>query len=217
MSDLQVWSVLRYLLGLLGCFLLWTLAIYWLHRWSHIHHRLNPLWWIHRAHHAEPYLRQDSRPSWPHWGQYLFWLGGVRLSLDVILVMTLPLLLITWIWPQFGIPLLVFHYFYEVFLSESVLDHNPRVTGRWTHWFAWGDFHLHHHVHLQRNFGLLVCCWDWLFGTSEHPKPGASLERINARLKRLAAAQALVRNSTGSGRGRPIDAGGQHESPAQPL
>jgi sterol desaturase/sphingolipid hydroxylase (fatty acid hydroxylase superfamily) len=189
---------LSYLLGLFGCFALWTFVIYWLHRFSHIHHRRNPLWWIHRPHHAEPYLRQDSHPSWPQFGQYLFWLGGWRLSLDVVLVMTLPLLVIAWIWPEYGIPLLVFHYLYEVFLSESVLDHNPRLQGKLTHWFAWGDFHLHHHVNLKRNFGLMVCFWDWLFGTIEHPTPGASLERIGARLRRMAAAQDVVRESTRS-------------------
>lgn len=185
-------DVLVYLVGLLGCFALWTFVIYWLHRFSHIHHRLNPLWWIHRAHHAEPYLREDSHPSWPNFGQYLFWLGGVRLSLDVILVMTLPLLVIAWLWPQYGIPLLVFHYFYEVFLSESVLDHNPRITGRITRWFAWGDFHLHHHVNLKRNYGLLVCFWDDLFGTAQIPEPGSSLARIRARSERLQRSRAVA-------------------------
>lgn len=217
MTELPLWSLLRYLLGLTGCFLLWTFVIYWLHRWSHIHHRYNPLWWIHRAHHAEPYLRQDSRPAWPTLGQFLFWLGGMRLSLDVILVMTLPLLIIAWFWPEYGIPLLVFHYLYEVFLSESVLDHNPRVTGPVTRWFAWGDFHLHHHVNLKRNYGLMLCCWDWLFGTSEHPQPGASLERINARLRRLAAAQELARRSSRVESASQSSDGGQHEPRAEPL
>lgn len=178
-------QVLVYLGGLVGCFGLWTLAIYWLHRWSHIHHRFNPLWWIHRAHHAEPYLREDSRPQWPKLGQFLFWLGGVRLSLDVILVMTLPLLAIVWVWPQYALPLLVFHYLYEVFLSESVLDHNPRITNRATRWFAWGDFHLHHHVNLKKNYGLMLGLWDFVFGTAQVPDKGASLARIQARLKRL--------------------------------
>jgi len=178
-------QVLVYLAGLLASFGLWTFAIYWLHRFSHIHHRYNPLWWIHRAHHAEPYLRADSRPQWPKLGQYFFWLGGWRLSLDVVLVMTLPLLIIAWMQPQYGVPLLVFHYFYEVFLSESVLDHNPRITNRYTRWFAWGDFHLHHHVNLKRNFGLMCGFWDFLFATAEVPKAGASLARIQARLERL--------------------------------
>ncbi len=178
-------QVLVYLVGLLACFGLWTFVIYWLHRWSHVHHRLNPLWWIHRAHHAEPYLREDSHPKWPTLGQFLFWLGGFRLSLDVVLVMTLPLLVIAWLWPKYAVPLLLFHYFYEVFLSESVLDHNPRITNRLTRWFAWGDFHLHHHVNLKKNYGLMLGLWDFLFGTAEAPAAGASLARIQARLQRL--------------------------------
>ena len=184
-------NILLYMLGLAGCFLLWTFVIYCLHRLSHIHHPANPLWRIHVAHHKIPYLHSEQRQRWPSLGQYFFWLGDWKTSLDVFLVMTVPLIIISIIWPQYGIPLLVFHYLYEVFLSESVLDHNPHVKGRITRWFAWGDFHLHHHIDMKSNYGLMITLWDRLFGTAHHTQPGAIENYIqrkqNRRQKRRSA------------------------------
>lgn len=172
--------------GLLLTFLVWTLVMYWLHRWSHAHHRRNPLWWIHAAHHRIPYLSRPPDSKLPRWPQFLLWLGNWRASLDVLLVMTLPLVIIAFIAPQYGIPLLVFHYFYEIFFSEYLLDHNPRIHGRITHTFAWGDYHLHHHAHPRRNFGLMITLWDRVFGTAEDPPVGAAMRKVEQMLARQA-------------------------------
>ena len=88
--------------------------------------------------------------------------------------------------PKAGRPLLAFHYIYEVFLSENQLDHNPKITGRVTRWFAWGDFHLQHHVHPKQNIGLMITLWDRLFGTANDPQPGMAWRRIEAHRDRLA-------------------------------
>lgn len=187
-------AVIHWLAGLFVTFLVWTMAMYWLHRLSHAWHKRNPLWWVHTAHHRIPYLSRPPATRWPHWSQFLWWLGNWRASLDVVLVMTLPLVLIALVVPQWGVPLLVFHYLYEIFLSEHVLDHNPRVTGTLTRFFAWGDFHLHHHAHPRQNFGLLVTWWDRLFGTAFDPAPGAAMRKVEqmlARQRHLAAQRPL--------------------------
>ncbi|MCE9596651.1 MAG: sterol desaturase family protein [Spirochaetia bacterium] len=179
---------LQFVVSVLALFLLWTCIIYWLHRISHIKHAKNPLWIIHRAHHRLPYFSEAPRP-WPRLGQYFFWLGNWKESLDVIFVMTIPLGLLTIVFPAQGACLLVFHYFYEVFLSESRLDHNPYLTGRWTKFFAWGSFHLVHHVQLQKNFCLMITLWDHVFGSAIEPDPdfpekflrGKALEGLKER------------------------------------
>lgn len=168
--------------GLIACLLLWTLAIYLLHRLSHWRHRWNPLFALHRAHHRKPYLRSLPKPARPRWPQYLLWFGDWPSSVDVWINMSLPLVAIALAFPAFGLPLLALHWAYEVFLSEEVLDHNPRVQGAWTRVFAWGDYHLHHHAVPKRNFGLLITLWDHVFGTARNPPPGSALHRIEARL-----------------------------------
>lgn len=179
-------EVTGYLARLGAAFLLWTLAIYWLHRLSHMRARWNPLWRIHRAHHRHPYLRRYEPAGWPRAGQWFLWLGDWESSLDVIVQMTIPLLVIAWIWPDVGVPLLVFHYLYELFLSESQLDHNPKITGRATRYFAWGDFHLHHHINPKHNYGLMITLWDRVFGSAHDPAPGSAWRRIQSHQPRPA-------------------------------
>jgi sterol desaturase/sphingolipid hydroxylase (fatty acid hydroxylase superfamily) len=168
--------------------LVWTFTSYWLHRISHISHSKNPLWHIHRAHHKIPYLGEPTGSIFPRIGQFFMWLGTWRTSLDVIIVLTIPAVIIAIVAPRYGIPILIFHYFYEVFCSEYALDHNPRIKGFVTKIFAWGDFHLYHHMSPKNNFGLIITFWDRVFGTSVDPKPGTSEKRqqqlLNTRAKR---------------------------------
>jgi sterol desaturase/sphingolipid hydroxylase (fatty acid hydroxylase superfamily) len=177
-------EMLSYAGGLFATFMVWTLLMYWMHRGSHLNHRRNPLWWVHTAHHRIPYLSRPPVSKLPTWPQFLWWLGSWRASMDVVLVMTLPLLLIALVVPQYGVPLLVFHYLYEVFFSEYLLDHNPRIRGAITRYFAWGDYHLHHHAHPRRNFGLLITFWDRVFGTADDPPVGAALRKVEQMLAR---------------------------------
>lgn len=172
-------------LRLFGVFLAWTLLMYLMHRLAHVVHPANPLWRIHLAHHRVPYLSMGDRNHWPQPGQFLFWLGSWQLSLDVLISMTLPLLLLCWFLPAEGLTLLVLHYLYEVFLSETRLDHNPRIKGAVTRFFAWGHYHLYHHVNLKRNYGLIVTWWDWLFGTARMPDEHRIPHVIKRRQQRL--------------------------------
>ncbi len=172
--------------GIVGVVLVWTFSIYWLHRLAHIHHPKNPLWHLHRAHHAIHYLGTPRKSFWPSLGQFLFWLGSWRASLDVIVTITIPAIILAVFLPRYGIPLLIFHYFYEVFCSEYALDHNPNIKGRLTRIFAWGDFHLLHHMTPRNNFSLIITFWDRVFGTAVDPSPGTAERRQKSLLAQKA-------------------------------
>jgi sterol desaturase/sphingolipid hydroxylase (fatty acid hydroxylase superfamily) len=175
MYAMPAW--IEFPIGIGAAFLAWTFLVYWMHRLSHIHHRHNPLWQLHRAHHMIPYLSQPTGSAAPKIGQFFLWLGTWRTSLDVFLVMTMPAVFIAFFLPRFGIPVLVFHYCYEIFCSEYSLDHNPKVQGWLTRIFAWGDFHLFHHMMPKRNFSLIITLWDRVFFTATDPKPGTAQMR----------------------------------------
>jgi sterol desaturase/sphingolipid hydroxylase (fatty acid hydroxylase superfamily) len=189
-------SVLFYAVGLLAWFLVWTLIMYALHRLGHVHSKRNPFWIVHTAHHRIAYLTRRPVNNWPKLAQFWLWLGDWRTSLDVFITMTLPLILIAWVVPEYGIPLLVFHYFYEIFLSEHRLDHNPYVSGAITKVFAWGDFHLYHHAHPRKNFGLLITLWDRVFGSAIDPEPGSARRRLEHLMEREAALKATALKAT---------------------
>jgi sterol desaturase/sphingolipid hydroxylase (fatty acid hydroxylase superfamily) len=99
----------------------------------------------------------------------LFYFGGVLETVDVLVTITIPAIIVYFIYPPVGIYILIFHYLYEVFFSEGVLDHNPAIKGRITAIFAWGDYHLSHHKNWNCNYGLLLTCWDHLFNTVKSP------------------------------------------------
>ena len=75
---------------------------------------------------------------------------------------------------------MVFHYVYEVFLSRTVLDHNPKITGKITRFISIGSFHLKHHTNVRCNFSFYITLWDYLFKTDEK---AVKVRRQNRRLK----------------------------------
>src|ERR1700744_2338404 len=131
-------------------FLLWTFIVYVLHRLSHIKHKFNFLYFIHRYHHRVDYSIQNRRKF--DWRYLLFYFGDFYESLDVICTMTLPAFILYLIFSKYGVYLLAFHYLYEVFLSEGQLDHNPRITGAITKYFSWGEYHLKHPKNVRYNY-----------------------------------------------------------------
>ncbi len=142
-------------------FLLWTFWMYWIHRFVHSG-KIRFLKKNHAAHHAINYFKENQKfdPL-----TLCFWFGNWRASLDVLVSMTLPLLIIVLLIGGNSWYLLLFHYFYEALLSEYILDHNKHIKGRLTKVFAWGEFHLKHHQNVKCNYGLLVCVWDYIFKT----------------------------------------------------
>ncbi|AUI88246.1 hypothetical protein BS333_18010 [Vibrio azureus] len=151
------------LFKVIGYFLLWTLYSYLYHVLAHVRSKYNLLQYIHLKHHGYKY----DGSIWPPWNEYFFWFGDLRSSMDVYLAFTLPLVILTIFDPIPGAILLVFHYFYELFLSRNVLDHNPKITGKITRFMSIGSFHLKHHSNVRCNFSFFITFWDYLFRTDE--------------------------------------------------
>lgn len=145
-------------------FLLWTLYSYLIHLIAHKRFKYNFLMYFHIKHHAYNY--DDS--FWPPWHDYFFWFGDFRSSMDVYLTFTLPLIILTIVDPLPGAILLGFHYIYEVFLSRTVLDHNPKISGKITKFIPIGQFHLKHHRYVRCNYSFYITLWDYLFKTDEN-------------------------------------------------
>ncbi|AEI43700.1 sterol desaturase family protein [Paenibacillus mucilaginosus] len=162
-----------FVLKLTGYFLLWTLYSFTMHRLAHIPHKKNFLHKIHMAHHRYNY--GDSK--WPPLADFFFWFGGWKESLDVWLTFTLPIVVLAFFDPKYALILFIFHYFYEIFLSRNVLDHNPNITGRITNIIPVGTFHLKHHKHYRCNYSFFITLWDYLFRTNDAHVLGAKRNR----------------------------------------
>jgi sterol desaturase/sphingolipid hydroxylase (fatty acid hydroxylase superfamily) len=161
---------------LFGYFLLWTLWSYAIHALAHskLRRRFNLVKLVHVKHHAYDY----GASKWPPWHDYLFWFGDWRSSMDIYIMFTIPLIVLTIFDPAYGGILLGFHYFYELFLARNVLDHNPDITGPITKVLAIGNYHLGHHREVHCNFSFFFTFWDHVFGTTQ-----ARLQRRRARRK----------------------------------
>lgn len=153
-------------LAILGLFLLWTFLVYWMHRAAHVRSKYNFLYKLHLSHHRINYLKEENRAF--KWPQLFFYFGSFSASLDVLIMLTLPAFMTFAVFPQYGIYILAFHYIYEVFLSEGTLDHNPKIKGKVTRFFAWGEYHLSHHEKWNCNYGLTITFWDLVFGTKQN-------------------------------------------------
>jgi sterol desaturase/sphingolipid hydroxylase (fatty acid hydroxylase superfamily) len=160
--------IILQIINFMGLFLLWTLIVYGLHRLSHIKHKFNFLYFIHIHHHRVNYSNASERKF--NWRYLLFFFGSFYESLDVLITMTLPALVLYFIFPAYGAYILVFHYLYEVFLSENQLDHNPNISGVITNYFSWGKYHLKHHKDVRCNYSLIIPLWDFVFGTQKNGK-----------------------------------------------
>lgn len=149
------------------CFLLWTLISYALHRLAHTKSRYNPLFKIHLAHHKAEYGKEENyKFKWPGWRSFVLWFDDLKSSLDVWITLILPAVLVSLLFPTTHFAVLIFVYFYEVFLSEHNLDHNPEITGFVTRVLAIGQYHLTHHHYPKYNYGLYLTIWDIVFVTT---------------------------------------------------
>jgi sterol desaturase/sphingolipid hydroxylase (fatty acid hydroxylase superfamily) len=159
-------QLLGRLLLLIPALLAWSGLAYAIHRLAHWPATWNHLHRWHRVHHQPDYFDRQARLRWHH---FLLCFGSPAETLDIWCTLTLPALLITWLLPDLGFQLLLFHYAYEIFCSDQRLDHNPAITGPVTRLFAWGRYHLRHHSVPSCNYGLIVTLWDHIFATAHRP------------------------------------------------
>jgi sterol desaturase/sphingolipid hydroxylase (fatty acid hydroxylase superfamily) len=133
------------------------------------------------AHHKYDY----GESKWPPLHDFVFWFGGWKESLDVWITFTLPIVVLIFFDPAYGVILFIFHYVYEIFLSRNVLDHNPNITGKFTKYIPVGKFHLKHHTYYKCNYSFFITLWDFLFKTNDE----VLMQKIQKKKKAKAKAQ----------------------------
>ncbi len=148
---------------LLYWFIIWSFVVYFLHYLAHTKYipLLNK---IHSYHHKINYFSPKNQ-KW-NWKILFLYYGWIYETLDVWIIVTIPLLIIVfWLWWN-SIYLILFHYLYEVFLNLK-LDHNPNLKWKITKFFAIGSFHMKHHLDPFCNYWLFITFWDYLFNTAK--------------------------------------------------
>ena len=135
-------------------FLAWTLVIYLMHIVMHL---VPGLRYIHWDHHK--YITDNDGTKWS-WNNLLLYNDTWLSTADLWLTEVIPTLLFCWITGQWWIAL--FYYVWAAFIQEQT-EHNKKVDI--FPWCTTGRWHLVHHTHPDKNFGLFIPIWDKLFDT----------------------------------------------------
>jgi hypothetical protein len=99
-------------------------------RLMHYVHPWNPLWQMHRLHHAIPIdtLTESLEYKGPKWYYFFWYFDNLHETAEIVLGETLPAVLIYMVDPECGVPLLAFHYLYEIWATDALLEHNASIT-----------------------------------------------------------------------------------------
>lgn len=135
-------------------FIIWTMILYWIHR---VAHSIDFLKKFHLDHHR--YVnRIGSKSRWELNNLLLY--NDTRYStIDLWLTEVIPTFLFSLITGHWWIFFL--YYVWAAFLQEY-LEHKKGVN---VPFFTFGDWHLKHHRHYDKNYGLFFPLWDKVFGT----------------------------------------------------
>lgn len=135
-------------------FLIWTLVLYLFHRLAH---HIPFLWYYHQDHHNQVSMNSNKGS---HWSNYFLFFDTWKSTVDQWLLEIIPTIVLCLLLQDFS--LLFFYYVWAVFIQERIEHNNnfdlfPFLTsGRW---------HMVHHIHYRKNYGVFVFIWDWLLGT----------------------------------------------------
>jgi len=155
---------LSYSTRLFSIYLLWTLYIYWIHRLAHYKTKWNFLFYLHRDHHKLVLPQEIEAPTWY---SYFFIRSTWKNTVDNFVSITLPLVILLFYDRSHGLPLFIYSYIYETFLADGILDHNVHIKGKICNIFAFGRFHINHHLNVKKNFSLYISIWDFVFKTAD--------------------------------------------------
>lgn len=135
-------------------FLAWTLLLYILHRLIHITPILQKVHWDHHK-----YINLHET-SW-HWSNLFLYNDTWLSTLDLWISEVIPTIIFSWLTGQWWIA--IFYYVWAAFFQES-LEHNKLIN-----WYPFtsGQWHLIHHKHMNKNYGLFIPLWDRLFATEK--------------------------------------------------
>ena len=117
---------------------------------------------MHREHHKNIY---EGKRNFPDIYSFFFWFGSWKKTLDVLIMFTFPALLYSFLLGGSAYWLIIFHYLYEVFFADELLELNKQIKGKITKYFAIGDYHMDHHRRMVGNYSSIFVFWDFIFGT----------------------------------------------------
>jgi len=149
-----------YLLRLAGYYLVWTFAIYILHRAAH---HIPILWQFHRYHHMTSYKGQWEFSLW----NLVLWFNDWHSTISQWILEVIPTIVLLVVSPE-AWPIGLLYYIDGCCLSQGVTTHNPRIC---LPGLAMGRYHLRHHANLRVNYDQNTHFWDWVFGTMGDPIP----------------------------------------------
>jgi sterol desaturase/sphingolipid hydroxylase (fatty acid hydroxylase superfamily) len=136
---------------LLAHFLAWTFVLYWIHRASH---KIPGVRQIHFSHHI---FISKNTVKW-HWNNLFLYNDNFQSSLDLWITEVLPTLIYCIIFQTWWI--LLFYYVWAALIQERI-EHNPLFN---LPVLTSGSWHLIHHSS-PFNYGLFLPTWDLVFNT----------------------------------------------------
>jgi len=146
------------MLQILGYFLLWTFLLYWAHRCAHKFKFLNK---FHNAHHL--YIKSNFT-KWS-WTNLFFYMDNMKSSFDVLLTEVIPTLIFCLLFDTWWV--FIFYWIWAASLQE-IIEHKSNLN---LPIFTSGKWHMIHHCTPNKNYGLFIPLWDFIFGTySSVPK-----------------------------------------------
>lgn len=137
-------------------FLLWTFTLYWIHRIGHKTPFVKNWHWDHHS-----YIVKNGSPGW-HWNNLFLFNDTWTSTLDLYVTEVIPTLLFSLITGEWWIS--VFYYVWAAFFQER-FEHNDNID---VSLFSTGKWHLIHHKHPTKNYGLFFPIWDIIFKTYKH-------------------------------------------------
>lgn len=136
-------------------FMLWTLVLYVMHVLAH---RIPFLWYYHSDHHLQ--VENNNVGVWK-WTNLFLYIDTWKTTVDQWMTEVIPTFIFSlitgawwifigyWIWSAT---------FQEIVEHNSKIDIYPlEVSGKW---------HLIHHTHHDKNYGIIHPLWDMTFGTT---------------------------------------------------
>ncbi len=137
-------------------FLLWTFALYWIHR---VAHKIEVIQTYHADHHK--YINTYGMQGW-RWNNLFLYNDTRNSTIDLYLTEVIPTFLFSLFTGQWWI--FILYYIWAAFFQERY-EHDNTVD-----WplFTSGKWHLIHHNDSSKNFGLFFPLWDIIFRTYKH-------------------------------------------------
>ena len=135
-------------------FFLWTFCIYWMHRLAHV---LPFMRQFHMDHHAQV---TNETITGLDWKNTFLWFDSWNSTVDQWLTEVIPTATISIITGHWW--LMMFYYIWAAFIQEAV-EHNRKIN--LYPFITSGKWHLVHHNHPTKNYGVFIPLWDMMFST----------------------------------------------------